>query len=167
MGARGPKTQPTKLAELRGNPGKRKLNQNEPHFEQENTIPGPPDFLDTQAKKEWKRIAPELHLLGLLAKVDYNTLAAYCHNYSIWIQATRKIKAYASDNDGKLSYIGPKGNRLPIPEIAIANDAMKLMKDFASEFGMTPSSRTKVSVNSRETEEDPLLTFLKGGKKSG
>jgi P27 family predicted phage terminase small subunit len=44
----------------------------------------------------------------------------------------------------------------------IAAQAMKQMKTFLTEFGMTPSSRSRVTVVA-EPEADPYEEFLKGG----
>ena len=58
----GPPPTPTNLKLLRGNPGKRKLNANEP--DPEPAIPPCPSHLDKVAKKEWRRISKELLALG-------------------------------------------------------------------------------------------------------
>ena len=55
---------PTHLKLLRGNPGKRPIRP-EPQPEQPPTPPEPPDFLTGYAFDEWRRVAPELHRLGL------------------------------------------------------------------------------------------------------
>ena len=162
MGKRGPAPKPTKLKLLQGNPGKRKINKLEPKPAVEAELPKPPAFLSRYAKTEWKRIVPELFQLGLLTKVDYMALAAYCQNYHRWIEAEKKIRA-----TGELSYETAKGNLVQIPEVGIANQAMKLMRDFAKEFGMTPSSRTSLHIQEPELQQDPLAEFLSGGKKSG
>jgi phage terminase small subunit len=37
------------------------------------------------------------------------------------------------------------------------------MKDFCSEFGLTPAARTRIQVNTEETDtDDPMLEILKG-----
>ena len=58
----GPPPTPTNLKLLRGNPGKRKLNTNEP--DPAPAIPPCPGHLDKVAKKEWRRISKELLALG-------------------------------------------------------------------------------------------------------
>jgi phage terminase small subunit len=39
------------------------------------------------------------------------------------------------------------------PEVTIAREAMQLMKAFAAEFGLTPSSRTRLHVSVGSTSE--------------
>lgn len=162
MGKKGPAPKPTELKLLQGNPGKRKIAKDEPKPTIEKELPKPPAFLSRYAKVEWKRIVPELHRLGLLTIVDYMSLAAYCQNYHRWVEAEKKIRTKE-----KLTFMTPTGYEQQIPEIGIANQAMKLMKDFAKEFGMTPSSRTALHIQNPEEEKDPFAEFMSGGKKSG
>lgn len=155
MGQRGPQKNPTKLEMLRGNPGKRDLNQNEPSFENEIEVPKPPAFLSTYAKKEWKRLAPIVHKIGLLTKADYSAFAAYCQNYHRWIEAEKIIRKRK-----ELTYTDDNGNEKIIPEIKIANEAMNNMLKFAKEFGLTPSSRTSVSAENSIEDENPFAKFI-------
>jgi hypothetical protein len=53
--AGGPRPQPTTLRLLRGNPGKRKLNRDEPQPEIPPAVPDPPPHLLPLARDEWWR----------------------------------------------------------------------------------------------------------------
>jgi len=164
MGKRGPAPKPTNLKVLAGNPGKRELNMNEPKPEVEIEIPSPPSFLGTYAKKEWKRIAPVLHEVGLLTKADYAVLAGYCQCYDRWITSEKIIRSKMKENKGKLTFETESGYVQQIPEIGISNQAMKEMRNFAKEFGLTPSSRTGIHVDKPLEVDDPLVQFMKGVK---
>lgn len=155
MGQRGPQKNPTQLEVLRGNPGRRELNQNEPKFEIEDEVPKPPPYLSTYAKKEWKRLAPIVYKIGLLTKADYSAFAAYCQNYHRWIEAEKIIRANKT-----LTFKDENGNSKAIPEIKIANEAMQNMLKFAKEFGLTPASRTSVSAEKSVESENPFAKFL-------
>lgn len=155
MGQRGPQKSPTAIEVLRGNPGKRELNKNEPKFEKGDEVPPPPAFLSAYAKKEWKRLAPVLYKNGLLTKADYSALAAYCQNYHRWIEAEKEIRKWNG-----LTYKDEKGKSVVIPEISVANDAMQNMLRFAKEFGMTPASRTGVTAEQSVESENPFAKFL-------
>ncbi len=72
---------PLPLRRLRGNPGKRPLGR-EPELPREPECPPPPDFLEPYAQDEWWRVAPEMHVLGLLTVADVQVLAAYCQAYA-------------------------------------------------------------------------------------
>ena len=52
-----------------------------------------------------------------------------------------------------MTFKTPNGFVQKRPEVTIAREAMQLMKAFAAEFGMTPSSRTRLHVSVRSTSE--------------
>ena len=53
----------------------------------------------------------------------------------------------------------PNGYPMPSPYVAVANKQVDFMVRIASEFGMTPSSRTRIRVGERPPE-DPFEAFL-------
>ena len=158
MGKRGPAPKPTNLKLLQGNPGKRKLNEDEPKYECSDEIINPPPFLSRYAKKEWKRIIPLLKKNGIISDVDVNTLAAYCQSYHRWIEAEKAVRTYG------LTTVTDKGNIIQRPEVGIANKAMEAMVKYAKEFGLTPSSRTNLHIKTPDEVDDPLVEFMKGTK---
>ncbi len=141
----GRKPTPTNIRILKGNPGHRPLPENEPV--PETCIPSPPDHLDGESLKEWKRITSELHTLGLLSNIDSTALAAYCQCYGRWVEAEKGIK------ESGLMVKTTNGNIIQSPLVGVANKAMLMMHKFLVEFGMTPSSRTKVSAIKKEPEK--------------
>ncbi len=150
----GRKPKPSNVHKLHGNPGRRKRNPNEP--KPEVVIPKPPKHLLKVARKEWKRVAPELEALGLISSIDRNALAAYCQAYARWVGAEEKLALY-----GEIVK-SPSGYPMQSPYLGIANTALKFMRDFATEFGMTPSSRSRVSAT-RKAGQSPLEEFLGNG----
>ena len=161
MGKRGPAPKPTALKVLQGNPGKRPLNDKEPEYEKSDELLKPPPYLSTHGKKEWKRIAPMLLNNGLLTNVDISALGAYCQAYHRWIEAEKAIRTYG------MTCVTDKGNIIQRPEVGIANTAMRDMLKYAKEFGLTPSSRTNLKAEKVEEQEDPFMTFIRGGKSNG
>ena len=148
MGRRGPAPQPTRLRVLQGNPGKRALPKNEPH--PRDVAPVCPDWLDEEAKAEWARVSPILEDLGLLTEADGTALAGYCQAYATWRRATAVLqsKGYVVNT--------PSGYKQQRPEVAIAMKSMVLVKVFCAEFGMTPSSRSRIDLPGPEQDVDPL-----------
>lgn len=144
---------PTNLRLLQGNPGKVKINPNEP--KPEVCIPDPPEFLDGYALMEWHRVAPMLETLGLLSKIDTMALAAYCQCYERWRKAEEAIKS-----DKGMTITTEKGNVIQSPHVSIANKAMAQMHKFLAQFGMSPASRAGVTAKIREPES-PLAKFKK------
>lgn len=154
---RGRKPVPTALHELRGNPGKRGRRKDEPKPKQ--GIPECPEHLSDAAKQEWFRITPELHAAGVLAKVDRAALAGYCAAYARWVEAEEKVA-----ESGGLVVKAPSGYPMQNPYLAISNRALEDIRKFAAEFGMTPSSRTRIGTGDAPAEEDPADTFFDGPK---
>ncbi len=139
MGRRGVPPKPDKLKALEGNPGKRKLNLDAPEPE---GMPACPSGLSQAAKNEWRRVAKELHSLGLLSKIDRAALAVYCDSYEKWIRATEIL-----DREGlTMEYENKAGavNVIARPEVNIATKYAQLVKSFCAEFGLTPSSRCRL-----------------------
>lgn len=151
---RGKKPIPTNIKKLKGNPGKRALPKNEPKPERPDGVPAPPKYLDKVAKQEWRRIAPELYRLGLLTNIDITALAGYCALFSRWQECESKIK-----KEGMV-FVTDKRNAIHHPYAAIASKSLDQMKAFLTEFGMTPSSRTRISV-SPPKKKDPMEAFLR------
>ena len=144
----GRKPTPTYLKLLRGNPGKRAINANEPKPEIPAKQPAPPVFLDDYALEEWKRVAPELWRMGLLTAVDVATLAVYCDAYSRWRVATEAIAVMAARDEltHGLLIKTRAGEATPNPLVWIASSAAKTMVRVAAEFGMTPAARVGIAT---------------------
>lgn len=161
MAKTGPKPKPTALKVLMGNPGKRPLPQNEP--KPKPVAPKMPDWLDREAKREWRRVAPELERLGLLTVVDGAALAAYCQAYSQFVAATKELKAHQGEHGSLLitqvSYTGVE-NKKPHPAIKVANEAAQLVARYAAEFGLTPSARTRIQLPGQPDEEPSAIEKL-------
>ena len=156
----GRKRKPTALKKLEGNPGKRPLSQNEP--QPDPTMPKCPWWLDYHARKEWGRVCPELHRLGLLTIVDRTALAGYCMAYSRWLRAERELlKGFTYQYIDK-DFQTKRTNK---PEVAIARDALNQVRAFCTEFGLTPSSRTRISIKEGGSG-DPLDKLLNTKRKN-
>lgn len=151
----GRPAKPTALKELAGNPGKRRLNKNEPKPQQRK--PSCPKHLTGEARREWNRMAKQLFDLGLLTEVDRAALAGYCQAWGRWVQAEEKM----SEPEFQMIKETDSGYPVVSPWMGIANQAMKQMLRFLTEFGMTPAARSRVTVI-KEDEADPYEEFLRG-----
>lgn len=148
MAVRGARPLPTKLKFVRGTLRKGRVNAHEPVLEVE--IPPCPRELGAAAKKEWKRIAPELAGMGLLSRIDRAALALYCDSYGRWLEAIGALK--------KFGVVIKSTNGYPVqsPFVAIANKAGEQVRLLLSEFGMSPSSRTRVHAIPLANEDNAL-----------
>lgn len=111
--------------------------------------PSCPYWLSPRAKSEWRRIVPELEKLGLISKIDRSALAGYCEALATVKIATAAIQDhYKRTRKLTTTYTNMRGasNEVPIPELKIARDAWQLVHKFATEFGLTPSSRERFDL---------------------
>ncbi len=99
-------------------------------------------------------MARHLHGLGLLTRIDTAALEAYCVAYARWVEAEEQV-----DATGGSVIATSNGNLIQNPWLAVANRAMKEMRDWLREFGMTPSSRSRVHVQKNDGE-DEFTKFL-------
>ena len=141
----GRKPKPTVFKMLAGNPGKRPLNANE--AEPDPTMPECPDTVQGEARLEWDRVSVLLHSCGLLSSIDRAALTVYCLAWGRMIDAERKLLEHG------VVIMSPKQFPMQSPYLAIANKAREEMMRALSEFGMTPSSRTKVHAAPPEGKE--------------
>jgi P27 family predicted phage terminase small subunit len=144
------------MKEAAGNPGKRPLNAAEP--QPAAGVPKMPGWLSKRAKKEWKRIVPELERLGLMTVVDLAALAAYCQAV-----AEMEIATDTLDREGRVCswpIFDKDGVRVgeklrSHPAVQQQRDAARLVKQFIGEFGLTPASRTRVQGATNGESQDP------------
>lgn len=139
------KTKPTAVKKLEGNPGKRKLNSKEPVPAK--GMPACPDWLMSEAKKEWERLAELMNQMGVLTEVDMAAFAAYCQSYARWKEAQEHITS------GGSTFETDKGYQQQTPWVGIANTNQKLMLQPESEFGLTPSSRSRIIAGNSKAKE--------------
>ena len=155
---RGRPPKPTEIKILEGNLGRRPLNINEPKPKFQ--IPKCPSWLSDVARKEWRRVVPELERLGLLTCVDGAALEGYCQAYGRWVEAEQFMSAHGT------IFKTPSGYIQQVPQVAIAQKYLAIVKGFYSEFGLTPSSRSRMEVPNQdnkheESEADSYLDALK------
>ena len=151
---RGRKPKPTTMKMLTGNPGHRPLNPDEP--KPALVAPSCPKTLQGEARKEWRRIVPELMALGLLTRIDRATLTGYCAAWGMYCEATAAL--------GKTGQVIKMSNGMVAvnPYLYIAHKALLLLHKFGSEFGLSPSSRTRIHANP-PAEPDALDEFIASG----
>ncbi len=143
----GVKPKPIILRKLDGDKDKRRTNIEEPKARISKRIPPAPSYLPPLAKKEWKRAAKELHPLGLLTELDRTGLEAYCQAYSVFIDAVTKLQKHGMLIKAK------SGFPVQSPYLNIANQASEKMRRWLTEFGMTPSGRTRLAIGQAEQKK--------------
>jgi P27 family predicted phage terminase small subunit len=135
---RGRKPTPTKLRILRGNPSRRPLPTAEPTPAP--TVGPPPEWLPAAARDEWARLAPLLERIGVLTEADHHALILFCQTWIVWRQASAHIAKHG------LIVKARSGRPIVSPHVGIAQKALDQLRGLVADFGMTPSSRSRVTA---------------------
>lgn len=119
-------------------------------------VPDRPAHLDAVAGAEWDRIVSMLVESGVLTRIDGVGLEAYCTNYAmaLWFQGVASKAPMIRT---------PKGALKINPAVTEARKYWQLVRQFLSEYGMTPAARTRVSAEQGRSEPpDKTEEFLFG-----
>ena len=159
MGRRGAKPMPTRMKILRGNPGCRPINKDEP--QPEKGRPTCPGWMRGEAKRMWKRLVPLLDGMGVLTKLEGGVLTRYCQEWAKWKEAEQ----FLMKNGSTWEAVDANGNvtaRRRFPECNVADSASAIMNSLEGKLGLSPSDRTRLKVepNQRMTDFDK---FVGGG----
>lgn len=92
-------------------------------------------------------MAELMNQMGVLTEVDMAAFAAYCQSYVRWKEAQEHITS------GGSTFETDKGYQQQTPWVGIANTNQKLMLQAASEFGLTPSSRSRIIASNSQGKE--------------
>ena len=160
-GSGGRNRKPTAVRKLQGNAGKRALNKREP--KPKPGIPEMPPHLSKIAVLAWKRLIPIIAAMNILTVADGDALGGYCSAIAQWAMAEAAIAKHGiliaevvQSRGGDTVVTVLKTN----PAVRIKSDALKHMRSFESEFGLTPASRSKLQINADSDDADPFETFL-------
>jgi P27 family predicted phage terminase small subunit len=151
MGKRGPRPTPTQLKILRGNPGKRRLNKDEPQPPADGVTM--PPHLGLVAAARWGELLPMLQSVRVMTRADVEALARYCDTWEWWLATRAKLKAegdtYPILNDGgEVKYIAQR------PEVAIAHKLAQQLRQLEQDFGLNPSARASMNVEPTKPQTD-------------
>jgi len=139
----GPKPHPTALKVLRGNPGQRRLPENEPQISRADpSFDEPPAAIadDPVASEEWRRVAPMLRMCGIATNGERGSLLILCQQWSRYLEAHGKMRA--------LGMIVKKPSGIPVinPYLQVENAALDKCLRLWQELGLTPSARARLSA---------------------
>jgi P27 family predicted phage terminase small subunit len=93
--------------------------------------------------------------MGTLSRTDTDAIELYCSTYAQWRMCCDKLK---SPEDYVI--VSPKGFMLNSPWVNMRNKCSDQMGKMLSEFGLTPSARSRVAARPK-VEDDALSKFIK------
>jgi P27 family predicted phage terminase small subunit len=102
--------------------------------------------------------------MGLDCRPDAQILEGACVAYEVAVTSYETIH-----KQGRMiakRALDPKTGQLVVtdvrahPAVAMSNDAWTLLRSFCSEFGLSPVSRTRLSIDRKNDGEDDLMKIL-------
>src|SRR5687767_6406212 len=137
---------------IRGNPGKRSINKNEPV--PTGDLLDAPEWMSESQKAGWDYAianAPR----GLLKKLDRSVLVAWVVAEDLHRQATGMVEKY-----GILTKAPATGVPMQSPYLPVVNKQAQIMLRAAEQLGFSPSSRSRVQMDdARVAEDDSWASF--------
>ena len=149
---------PTHLKILAGNPGKRDLPANEP--KPEAGIPDCPERFVAAQKAAFEKLGGQLNQVGVLTHLDGPALEVLAMCYSQTMASAAEVAKYGPCWVSMAGCLDANGKVIALPKTKInpqwkvLAESMRQLRSMLQEFGMTPSSRTKVSVVGEEDTDD-------------
>lgn len=100
-----------------------------------------------------------MEAIGILTEVDMAAFAGYCQAYARWKEAEEFITQHGT------IVKTPSGYWQQVPQVSIAQTYLKIMNRFAEQFGLTPSSRSRIIASdcSPADAADEMENLLGGG----
>jgi len=145
MGKRGPAAKPTNLRVLHGDRRDR-INTSEPQARE--ALPEPPERMSAAAAHIWAYTLEELAGMRTVTSADRDALVCYCEA----VATHRRASELLARSDILIKAL--HGDRLVRnPLLAIQRDAAHTIRQFAQEFGLTPSARSSIRVGQRPVED--------------
>jgi len=170
---RGRKPKPTKQQIAEGDPRKRGVHKLDAQLEAEpkaeRGLPARPGLrgcrkhLGKIARAVWKHWKEELEKMELDCRADQVMLEGACVNYQRAVEADLLIAKHGmiiaepiTDNQG--NRIGQRARTNPA--VAISNACWRTVHSFCSEFGLSPVSRTRLTIDEKDSSQQDLLKLL-------
>jgi P27 family predicted phage terminase small subunit len=130
-------------------------------------LPGLPRWIKNKdARAEFKRLSRMLNNMGVVGEVDSNELTRYV---TTWVRWRRTVEALEKKGEEVSEMKSANGSYMQVSALHSAERSLAdQLARLAASFGMTPSARTRISVNQAEREAAPgdaVLGFI--GRKNG
>ena len=161
---RGRPNKPTGLKVLHGDFDKDPQRENKREPKPKAKPPKRPPGLDSTARAAWDRVSKLLVDMAVLTEADREPLEIYARTYSKWRTACKEVdrdgitcEHNTYDKDGNV--VSTRTVRNPAEQVA--KDSAATLIKLLTEFGLTPSSRTRIQIESEtDSKADKEKRFL-------
>lgn len=163
---RGRLPKPTQLKIVQGTARPDRMNEDEPVPPAGDIVP--PAWLKKRARRLWAEMSPILMQMGVLTTADVQAFAVLCETQAEFIEARADVAKRGTEiertrygKDG-MPFVETRDN----PSVRIASDAGKRVKAMMVEFGMSPSSRSRVKATPAPKEKSALEKLRDRGRQA-
>ena len=139
--------QPTQLKVLQGGRIRDDRDALKQQAQPELGMPNCPEWLDAKMRKKWHKIGPELVALGLLSIIDGDIFGSYVETATRYGEVCEKL-----DSIEKCTATTPNGFEVQSALVSIRNTLQKQLVTLSREFGMSPSARSSIKVNTQQPD---------------
>jgi P27 family predicted phage terminase small subunit len=115
-----------------------------------------PGWMPEHGAALWRRVAPELLRLKILSELDRGNFESLCLAYHLMRQAALEIA------EGGSSVPDGRGAEKKTPAFTVYKANAELYKKLSDSFGLNPSSRQRLDIDTGDDDLD-LDTFLNKG----
>jgi len=151
---KGRKPTPSHLKLVRGTDRADRRNPAEPSPDR--ARPSAPGHMSDRGREAWGYVVALLDRMGVLTEADALALELLCEARADWLSARDEIRIAGGE-----TYTTEGGLIKAHPAVAMRNDAARRMQSLLAEFGMSPSSRSKVSVMNLDDKTDPAAKYFR------
>lgn len=160
--ARGPKPKPTALKLITGNPGKRAIPEDIPQPTGE--LEDCPDFVVGAARTYWPYVTGLIQSVpGVSKRPDEVAAAVMCQAICDFVEATEAL----SENGGSYQDVETKAGGVMTrihPAVAVRKTSFDQIMKICAEFGLTPSSRTRLKADLGGDKKNPNDKYFSQAK---
>jgi P27 family predicted phage terminase small subunit len=166
---RGRKPKPAASQIAAGDPRKKGMHKLEERLAAEpkatRGLPDCPRHLKGRARHAWIFWKEELEGMSLDRRPDAMALEGACQNYARAVEADLTV-----EKDGliieEIAFVGENNDETVVvkrrahPAIAVSNAAWRQVRAFIGEFGFSPVSRTRLSIEQKDNGVEDLMSIL-------
>lgn len=133
---------------------KTKAELNEKKVEFKSPLGDPPSILSGEALAVWKEVAPQLSDAGIAKRVSADALSCYCQAVADYHDAQKAIEEHGMITVTERGFAKN-------PACTLKNQAFTHILRFASAFGLTPASASRLPAPKDAPEANPYAKFAK------
>lgn len=150
-------SQPTALKILKGNPGRRPLNKDEP---KPKAGVSAQMQLKPYEQEMWDYLTPRFEKQGVLTENDLHSLYVLCQTWGNYRDAMDELDRQKEENNGRIPFVVYSRNNMPLanPLMTVINTLRERLHKLMIQFGMTPSSRSHIIAIKNE-DKNPWSDF--------